>query len=348
MQNQPFKHVCRFSSLLLTLAAVGCTMTPNGLSTSNNVGKVPVRYQYGPWSTPQNLGSTVNSGANDQHPGISPDGLSLYFHSNRPGSIPGSKGGTTDIWVTHRDTVTSTFEAPVNLGPVLNSISNDTAPNISSDGHYLAFGSDRDGGCGGVDIWLSHRADTSVDIGAGGWEQPVNMGCSINSAVAEDGPFLFTDPDTGKITLYFTSQNRPGGLGDWDVWMSELQPNGNWTDPLDVVELNTSSRDTRTAFRNDGLEMYITSMRPGSVTDSTGAPSLDIWVSTREKRQDPWGNPVDLDSNINTVSGDGAPVLSADGTEMFFYSNKPGGFGGNDLYVTRRTGTQIFPPGQPR
>jgi hypothetical protein len=323
-------------SLLSSLAPVflfGCVLPPTA--------KVPVRYEYGPWSTPENLGNVVNTTFNDQHPATSPDGLSLYFHSNRSGNIPGSKSGTTDIWVTHRDTPTSPFGAPVNLGPTFNSIANDTAPNLSPDGHDLFFGSERDGGCGGSDIWVSHRVNTSVDIGDGGWETPVNMGCTINSSVFEDGPFFFTDPDTGKATLYFTSQNRPGGLGDWDVWMSDQKPDGTWSDPVDVTELNTTARDTRTAFRYDGLEMYITSMRPGSVADSTNAPSLDLWVSTRDKRQDPWSTPINLDANIDTAFADGAPALSADATEMFFYSNKPGGLGGNDLYVTHRTRTPI-------
>lgn len=344
MQNHFLRNFGWISSLSFSILSVGCTMAPSGSSVGPSAGKVPIRYDYGAWGTPENLGAAVNTTANDQHPGISPDGLSLYFHSNRAGNISGSKAGTTDIWVTHRDSLDSPFGQAVNLGNVLNSISNETAPNISSDGHYLAFGSDRDGGCGGFDIWISHRADPSVDIGDGGWEQPVNAGCTINSAGPDDGPFLFTDPDTGKISLYFTSQNRAGGLGDWDVWMSELDRQGNWLDPVDVSELNTAARDTRTAFRNDGLEMYITSMRPGSVTDTTGTPSLDIWVSTRDKRQDPWGTPVDVGGNLNTASGDGAPVLSPDGTEMFFYSNRPGGFGGNDLYVVHRTRKRIFPP----
>jgi hypothetical protein len=343
MNNQVPKHLGWISPLSLAFL-IGCTINPTDVSLRSSVGKVPVRYEYGPWSAPENLGSVVNTTANDQHPGISPDGLSLYFHSNRAGNISGSKTGTTDIWVAHRETLTSAFGPAVNLGPTLNSIGNDTAPNVSSDGHNLAFGSDRDGGCGGYDIWVSHRANTSVDIGDGGWEPPVNMGCTINSAVNEDGPFLLTDPDTGKVTLYFTAQQRPGGLGDWDIWMSELEPNGDWSDPADVTELNTAGRDTRTGFRSDGLEMYITSMRPGSIADSNGAPSLDLWVSTRDKRQDPWGTPVDLDANINTLYADGASVLSLDGTEMFFYSNKPGGTGGNDLYVTHRTRTPIFPP----
>ena len=126
--------------------------------------------------------------------------------------------------------------------------------------------------------------------------------------------------------------------------MSDLKPNGDWSEPVDITELNTTARDTRTAFRYDGLEMYITTLRPGSVPDATGAPSLDIWVSTRERRQDSWGTPVSVDGSINTAFADGAPVLSADGTEMFFYSNRPGGLGGNDLYVSHRTRTRIFPP----
>jgi len=345
MHSQFRKSLGWILSLSFSILFAGCTMSPAGLSVGSSVGKVPVRYEYGPWSEPKNLGSAVNTTANDQHPGISPDGLSLYFHSNRAGNVSGSKAGTTDIWVTRRETLTSAFGPAVNLGQTLNSIANETAPNISSDGHYLAFGSDRDGGCGSYDIWVSHRADTSVDIGDGGWEAATNLGCTINTAVSEDGPFLFTDPDTGKITLYFTAQNRAGGLGDWDVWMSELKPNGDWPEPVDVAEFNTAARDTRTAFRYDGLEMYITSMRPGSVADSTGAPSLDLWVSTRDRRQDSWGTPVNVGGFINTAFADGAPVLSADGTEMFFYSNKPGVLGGNDLYVSHRTKTRIFPPG---
>ncbi len=325
------KQCASFLLLLAALIPAGCLLPPFAT------------YNYGPWGTPENLGSVVNTTANDQHPAISPDGLSLYFHSNRTGNIPGSNAGTTDIWVTHRETLTSAFGPAVNLGPTFNSVGNDTAPNVSSDGHYLIFGSDRDGGCGASDIWLSHRANTSVDIGVGGWEPPVNMGCSINSSVAEDGPFLFTDPDTHKDTLYFCAQGRTGGLGDWDVWMSQKKPNGDWSDPVDVTELNTTARDTRTAFRYDGLEMYITSMRPGSVAASDGTPSLDLWVSTRAKLEDPWGTPTNVAGDIDTPYADGAPVLSPDGTEMFFYTNKPGGTGGNDLYVTHRTRTIVLP-----
>jgi len=63
---------------------------------------------------------------------------------------------------------------------------------------------------------------------------------------------------------------------------------------------------------------------------------LDIWVSTRESTQDPWTTPVNLGPTVNSPYVQGGPGLSHDGTTMYFYSNRPGGFGLNDLYVTTR------------
>lgn len=313
----------------------GCVLPPD------------LSYTYGPWSTPENLGSVVNTSNNDQHPAISPDGLSLYFHSDRPGNIAGSTAGTSDIWVTHRTSTASPWGAPENLGPIVNSTTNDTAPTLSPDGHDLYFGSDRPGGCGLRDIWVSHRSDVTTDTGPGGWETPVNMGCTINSAQNDDGPTYFVDPVTKKVTLYWCSMNRDGGLGDWDVFSSNQQRDGTWTKAVDVAELDTTGRDTRTSIRYDGLEMYVTSSRPGSVLDSNSTPSLDIWVSTRAKLEDPWGAPANV-AAVNTAYGDGAPSLSADGTELYFYSNHPGGNGANDLYVSHRARTPILPPGLSR
>ena len=320
--------------LSVLASLIGCILPPG----------FAIRFDYGPWSAPENLGVIVNSQANDQHPAISPDGLSLYFHSDRPGNVTGSGGGTTDIWVSHRDSISSVWGVPVNLGPTVNSTTNDSAPTLSTDGHFLYFGSDRPGGCGLRDIWVSHRNNTSVDTGEGGWEAPVNMGCTINSAQNDDGPTYFLDPTTSKVTFYWCTQNRAAGLGDWDVWMSDMKPDRTWGDPVNVTELNTVSRDTRTTIRYDGLEMLVTSMRTGGIPDSTNAPSLDLWVSTRAKIQDPWGSPTNV-SALNTAYADGAPSLSADGTELYFYSNRPGGSGATDLYVSHRDRTLVLPPG---
>jgi Tol biopolymer transport system component len=98
-----------------------------------------------------------------------------------------------------------------------------------------------------------------------------------------------------------------------------------------VDELSSGYRDTRTAIRNDGLEFFLTSNRPG------GFGGIDLWVSTRERTTARWSVPVNLGPVVNTASKEGAPTLSCDGTTLYFYSDRPGGFGQNDLYVITRT-----------
>jgi hypothetical protein len=100
--------------------------------------------------------------------------------------------------------------------------------------------------------------------------------------------------------------------------------------PASVPELNSPNRDTRTSIRKDGLEIFITSTRPG------GQGGLDIWVSTRASTLDPWSSPVDLPAPINTSANDGAPSIARDRTTLYFDSTRAGGLGGRDLVVSTR------------
>jgi Tol biopolymer transport system component len=82
----------------------------------------------------------------------------------------------------------------------------------------------------------------------------------------------------------------------------------------------------------DGLAFaWLSRDRPG------GVGSEDLWVATRATTRAPWSTPVPLGSVVNSTAFDGAPALSFDGTTLYFFSDRPGGFGGNDLYVTTRT-----------
>jgi hypothetical protein len=101
-------------------------------------------------------------------------------------------------------------------------------------------------------------------------------------------------------------------------------------EPALVTELNSPGRDTRTAIRRDGLELFLTSNRAGTVG------GLDLWVSTRGCTSEAWSTPVNLGPVVNGTAADGAPALSADGETLFFYSTRPGGFGGFDLYMSTR------------
>lgn len=278
---------------------------------------------YTDWSAPVNLGATINSVYNDQHPAIAPDGLSLYFVSDQPGG-----SGGFDLWVAQRASTDLPWGAPQNLGAIVNSPATEFAPNLSDDGHYLFFGSDRPGGCGSRDLWVSHRKSKKDNFG---WEAPVNLGCVINASAFDDGPTYFEDPVTEKITLFFTTLNRPGGQGDFDIYASDLNRDGSFSAPVNVAELNSAYRDTRTAIRKDGLEMFFASNRPG------GLGVIDLWVATRSSTNDLWGVPVNLGAVLNSTFNDGAPAISRDGTTLYFYSDRPGGSGLNDLYVSTRS-----------
>lgn len=310
--------------------------------------------EFGPWSAPVNLGSVVNSACDDQHPALSKDGLSLYFSSTRPQN-PAVSGCDTQLhlWVSQRDSLDSPWQTPQPL-TMLNSPDNspylEYSPNLTSDGHWLFFHSSRqDGSCNGggrLELMAAHRQNKRDDFG---WEAPFNLGCTLNTSGADNaGPAFWEDDATGILYLYFTRNLTPANPNGYNIYVSTCTSDLSgcirqqlWTPGASVPELNVSGyRNTRTAIRRrDGLEMLITSNRPGSVG------GLDLWVSTRSSAQDPWSVAIDLNQDnvnkgenavVNTISNDGAPALSWDAQTVIFYSNRPGGLGGNDLCISTR------------
>jgi Tol biopolymer transport system component len=102
---------------------------------------------------PVNLGPVVNSSVNELTPCTSADGCTLYFSSNLPGTI-----GLSDIWITTRSTKDDPWTKPVHLGSPINTASYEWSPHISADGSTLYFHSDRPGGSGYMDLWVSTLA----------------------------------------------------------------------------------------------------------------------------------------------------------------------------------------------
>jgi len=277
------------------------------------------------WSPPENLGAVINTGANEQHPTISKDGLSLYFASDRTGTM-----GGLDIWVSHRAKIDEPWGAPQNLGPNINSAGNDLAVGFSHNPHWMYYHTNGRGGCGGPDIFVSRRQTAQDDLG---WGVAQNIGCVVNGPFDDAGPTLLEDETTGITTMLFNS-NRPGGPGNFDIYQTtRVGDDGEWTAPTLVTELNGPARDTRVTASRDLLTLFISSDITGRVG---GIGGQDIWVSTRPNTLSPWSTPVNLGSVVNTTGFDGAPSLSWDGTELYFFSDRAG-FGKNDLYVTRRT-----------
>ena len=292
--------------------------------------------RFGPfsdWSAPVNLGPTVNSGSDDFHPAISPNGLSLYITSGR---TAGGFGGS-DIWVSQRASPHDVWGTPQNLGPNINGPFNDIAPDFSADGHWMFFSSNRPPASPGTaQVWVSFREDPDDDFA---WQPAVNLGPDINlPGVDSNAPTFFREHKTGRAQLYVNSIFRTDGPGDFDIYVSTQREDGTFGRAEVVRELSSPKRDTRTAIRRDGLEMFITSSRTGT------AGNNDLWVSTRATTHHPWSEPVNLGPTINTAADDGGPALSCDGTTLYFYSTRAGGSGGRDLYVTRRLISHVVAP----
>ncbi len=288
---------------------------------------------YGPWGAPANLGPVVNSPYNDNHPAISKDGLSLYITSGRPGGVNGvNLLQFEEIWVSQRASRDADWGPPVNLGPLINAMGSNTgSPTFTPDGHRMYFHSNRPGFCGLADLYFARRHDKRDDFG---WGPAENIGCVVNGPANDNGPTYFEDETTGITTLYFTS-TRLGGPGDYDIYAStSVGDDGEFGPAVLVPELSATGRDTRTAIRRDGLEMFLSSDGAGRVG---GIGSQDVWVSTRATTLDPWSTPVNLGPTVNSTAFDGAPALSFDGTTLYFFSERAGGVGKRDLYVTTRT-----------
>jgi len=217
------------------------------------------------------------------------------------------------------------FGTPTNLGPVVNSPSLDGTPSVTADGLSLFFNSQRSGGYGHYDIWVSTRQTTDDP-----WGEPVNLGPTINTSSLDGNTVISPD----GLTLYFTS-NRPGGHGGWDVYVTKRSTASDpWSTPANLgPPFSSSASDHGISMTADGLSAFFGSDRPG------GFGSGDLYMSTRATTDDPWGEPVNLGSLVNSPSADGVAMVSLDGLSLCFHSNRPGGYGGFDVWVTTRATT---------
>jgi len=147
-QEESMGHA--YQKLALALIAFASTLWAAGPDSG-------AAQRYSDWSEAANLGPTINSPFTDFTPEISKNGLSLYFSSGRPGGF-----GLNDLWVSQRAGVDAEWGPPMNLGFLINSGANEAAPHLSRDGHYLFFTSNRPGGLGSNDLWVSRRVQSSA------------------------------------------------------------------------------------------------------------------------------------------------------------------------------------------
>ncbi len=294
------KSICKIKlSLIGIVIMLGC-----GRTKADFIFGEPVR-----------LEAPVNTPDWNLLPHISSDELTLFFSSSRPGSL-----GASDIWVTTRPTRDDPWTEPENLGAPVNTPDYEWAPYIAPDGSELYFHSDRPGGHGWMDLWVVRR-ETTERMPEGYWGTPTNLGPTVNSAYLDAQPYITHD----GLEFFFTS-DRPGGLGDGDLWvMKRLTIEDPWGEPVNLgPTINSPSGDRIGCLSSDGLILFFDSQRSGGYGQS------DIWMSKRPTVLDDWESPVNLGPTVNTGYVEGNQSISADGLTLYFSGKRPGGLGSLD------------------
>jgi tetratricopeptide (TPR) repeat protein len=209
------------------------------------------------WIKPKKMGSKMNSVNSDVLNCISPDGKQIYFSR--------MVRGTYEIFVSTLSKKNK-WQTPQKLGININSKDNDLWAYITSDGNTMLFSSDRQGGYGGYDIYMSEKLST------GEWGKPFNLGSEVNTAFDEICPVLMPDG-----TLYFSS-NGKNTMGGFDMFETVISENGLWAVPENMgYPLNTAFDDFNfTPLTPDGKKGYYTSAKTG------GYGETDIYQFTIE------------------------------------------------------------------
>lgn len=261
-----------------------------------------------------NLGTPVNSEFPDASPGISADGLELYFVSLRPGGH-----GEADLYVATRPTTGTAWDTPVNLGPTINSPAWDAEPSIPADGLLLLFDSTRPGGLGDTDIYFSTRP-TSEDA----WSEPFNVGEPVNSSSYDGETYISAD----GLELYFVS-DRDGGYGESDIYVSRRLVSDEPWGPAENLGpiVNTTGWEGAPYLSSDGRRLFMYGFsREGFIGP------VDIWMASRPSKNDDWADCVRLGSEINSPALDTNPCLARDDSVFYIQSLRPDGLGEFDLW----------------
>ena len=221
-----------------------------------------------------------------------------------------------------------------NLGPTVNGKNVDFAPVVSPDGNYLFFASDREGGQGGQDIWVSGKNDQ------GEWDRPVNLGPPVNTKLNQ-GPDCFFS-ENGKDYLYLTFCN-PAGEGLCDLYLSQKNPkDGSWGAPEKLpAPINSEYSDANATWDYKNNILYFSSTRPGGMSGKEeggpkiqrGSASYDIWRCPRNA-DGGWGKPEPLPAPVNTNKWEGVAFFHVASGWLYFSSNGHKAGDDADIYRT--------------
>jgi len=220
----------------------------------------------------------------------------------------------------------SEWSDPVDLGPVVNSSATDGNAALSPDEHTLYFVSNRPGGLGGTDIWVSQRRCLPCP-----WETPVNLGAPVNSDAAEGAPTLSED---GRLLFFYSG--RPGG-GGLDIYVSHRtttdEAGEEWGPPVNLgPDVNTEGAEQGSYYVREGgistAVLYFNRIPAGG--------NMDIYRAAVTNDGVPLGPAVPVPELNDPTGADQKVTVRTDGLELLLSSTRSGTFGGFDLWVSTR------------
>ncbi|WP_100612268.1 TolB family protein [Confluentibacter lentus] len=246
----------------IAISPDGNEMLFSAQSIMGNLSSViTIKKENGIWNKPQ---VTSFSGQYfDLEPFFSPDGLKIYFVSNRPIHKASTTIKDFDIWYVERDDLNKNWSEPKNLGSPINTLYDEFYPSIATNGN-LYFTRDNTSLKNKDDIYFSEFKDSQ-------YTEPMVLPNAINSEGYEYNAFIASD----ESFLIYGSYNRSGGFGSGDLYISFNSETG-WTPAKNLGEhINSDKMDYCPFVDLKTSTLYFTSKMDNTITEFEKPLTID-------------------------------------------------------------------------
>jgi outer membrane protein OmpA-like peptidoglycan-associated protein len=249
----------------------------------------------GIWTTPAPLPGIINSSYEEKSITISKDEKTLYFTSNRPGGF-----GGLDIYRATKDTK-GNWTYVKNLGPKINTESDDDGPFIDYDDVTLYFSSKGHTGMGGHDIFK-----TTFNPQTNDWSEPENLGYPINTP--DDDVFFISSPD-GKTAYY--SSLRDDGMGYQDIYIITIPEGLKNAQPVAAKEPQPVKKDSVVAVATTKVEPIKEPVKEVPKVEPKTEPKAEVVAVKTEPKAEPKKTIIPLRYVVTVVDAEGKAPLNA-------------------------------------
>lgn len=213
------------------------------------------------WSEPEIV--RFSGQYTDLEPFLSPDGLQLFFASNRPVSKDSTNVKDFDIWYVKRDQMDLEWSQPINIGAPVNSSFDEYYPSITLSNN-MYFTAIKEGMNGQDDIFVSEWKDNA-------YQEPVALGAGVNTKGAEFNAFVAPD----ESYILFSGWRRTDGIGSGDLYMSK-RVNGEWQTATNLgIDINSKQTDYCPFVNTKSGTLYFTSLRSNVVKKDSGYTNFE-------------------------------------------------------------------------